>query len=209
MAQPGTGPSPVDGALLVYSAASGGAVCVPGATIDSSGNGMKSAIYKSIGGSATGNATNFATVLGSPTVSQGSLTLPANRQSVGSIIHLHACGSIDVSTAAQTITFEALLNGTVVASVAVASVADTATAWAVDCWIYCAAVGASGTAAVYVVMEVLLYGPSAVYTLAPSATHTTSGPATTGTQAMDLQMKFGTSESANTCSCMMCEITIE
>ena len=38
MAQPSTGPNPVDGAILVYSAASGGTVCVPASTIDANGN---------------------------------------------------------------------------------------------------------------------------------------------------------------------------
>lgn len=208
MAQPSSGPSPIDGAALVYSAASGGAVCVPGLILDSSGNGVAATLYKSIGGGATGNVTSFATVLSSPTVSSGSLTIPANRQTAGSMIYIHAAGTIDVSTASQTITFELLLNGTAVASIAVASVADTATSWAVDGWVYCSAIGAAGTAAMYAVLEAHLYGPAAAYAIAPAVTHTTSGVATTGTQALDLQMKFGTSETANTCSCLVCEVSI-
>ena len=38
MSQPAIGPSPVDGAILVYSVASGGTVCVPASTLDANGN---------------------------------------------------------------------------------------------------------------------------------------------------------------------------
>ena len=67
-------------------------------------------LFKGLGFGGTGNVTGLTTVLGSATVSNGSLTLVANQQVVGSTIHIHALGSFVVGTS-QTITFEALLNG--------------------------------------------------------------------------------------------------
>lgn len=105
------------------------------------------ALFKGMGFAATGNVTNYATVLSTPTYSSGSLTLVANQQAVGSVVQIRAGGTITVSTATQTIGFEILLNGTVVWSGTIASVATSANAWEIDGYIYCSATGASGTAA--------------------------------------------------------------
>ena len=170
---------------------------------------MPIVLYKGYSFGATGNVTNFTTVLGSVGGSHGSLTLVANQQIVGSVIHTRAAGTILVSTATQTISFETLLNAGICTAIAAASVPDTVTWWEYESWVYCKAVGAASTASMVSVSVLKLYVNGSVYAIAPAATTLAATVATTGTQALDLQMKFGTSESANTCTCFFYEATLE
>jgi hypothetical protein len=166
-------------------------------------------LYKGMEFSSIGGTTSFASVLGSATVSHGSLTLVANQQVVGSTIHIHAHGTIALSSVAQTITFQSVLKGVSMGTQAVSSCPTTVTSWEYDCYIYCSAVGAASTAAMYSTSVLKIYdtGTVAVYTLAPTATHTTSTVATTGTQSLDLQME-SSANSDSTIQCLYCEATI-
>jgi hypothetical protein len=169
-------------------------------------------LFKGFSFAATGNVTSYATLLSTAGFSNGSLTLVANQQLVGSTIHIKASGSITVSTTAMTLTFGCKLNATALwtgASTAT-SIPTTANYWELDIWIYCSAVGGSGTA------TMKSYGICKIYTTAGTAwpifavvNSVASGPATTGTQAIDIGMFFGTTETSNTCTCLYCEMTLE
>ena len=173
---------------------------------------MPIVLYKGYSFAATGNITSAGTVLGSATGAHGSLTLVANQQVVGSVIHVKASGTILVSTTSMNITFKILLNGGVCSSDVATSVTDTsACLWEYEAWIYCSAVGAASTATMKTTANLKIYaanGTSLVSNV-PAVTSLGSTVATTGTQALDLQMLFGTSETSNTCTCLFFEATLE
>jgi hypothetical protein len=174
-------------------------------------------LYKGVSHAATGNVTAYATLLSTPGFSTGSTTLVANQQLVGSTIHIRAGGSITVSTTAMAINFGMKLNATSVwagASTA-AAVGTNANYWDFDGWIYCSAVGASGTATMkaWGIAKIYSSGVTTAGVVWPvftsTVTSTASGPATTGTQVIDIGMFFGTTETSNTCTCLFCEMTLE
>jgi hypothetical protein len=169
-------------------------------------------IYKGYSFGATGNATSLTSLFASPTGSHGSLTLVANEQIVGSCVHIHAVGTITVSTAAMTINFSAQLNGGVISALAPASVPTTVTHWEYDCWCYCSAVGAASTATMKTTSILKFFVSGSVtgaYSVAPAVTSLAATVATTGTQLIDLKMDFGTSETSNTCQMLYATVTLE
>lgn len=171
-------------------------------------------LYKGMSFAATGNVTSYSTVLGTPTYSSGSLTTVANQLVVGSVLRIKAQGTMTISTAAMTIGFEILLGGVAVWAGTVASVATTANAWSLEGEIYVSATGASGTAAFRSTMECSLFEDNTYSTALPCAVITgalqsvTTGIATTGTNAVDVRMEFGTSETSNTCQCTMATVEL-
>ena len=163
-------------------------------------------LFKGYGFATQTNPTTLTSILATPTASSGSLTLVANQQIVGSVIHIHAVGSCVVSTTSMTINMAAFLNGISVTAVAVASVPTTATGWEFDAWIYCTVVGAAATATMVSTSIAKFYSPLLIATVAPANTSVSSTVATTGTQLVDLKMDFGTSESGNTCTCQYADV---
>lgn len=173
---------------------------------------MPIVLYKGYSFAATGNVTSATSVLSTPTGGHGSLTLVANQQVVGSVIHVKASGTILVSTTIMNITFNLYLNGGLCAAATAASVSDgSACLWEYEAWIYCSAVGAASTATMKTTPVLKIYegNGSGLVTNVPAVTSLGSTVATTGTQALDLQMLFGTSETSNTCTCMYFEATLE
>jgi hypothetical protein len=160
-------------------------------------------LYKAMNGTATGNVTSYTSLFTSPTYSSGSLTLVANALVVGSMIRIKAQGTCTVGVAG-TLGFEILLGGTVVWVGTLTSTATTINAWTMEGDIYCSATGASGTAAFRSMMEVFLYEDNTYSTALPCGViagflqSTTTGIATTGTNAVDLRMEFGSSNASNT-----------
>lgn len=163
-------------------------------------------LFKGYGFATQTNPTSLTSIFTTPTGSSGSLTLVANQQIVGSVIHIHAVGSMVVSTTSMTINMAAFLNGISVTAVAVASVPTTATGWEFDAWIYCTVVGAASTATMVSTSIAKFYSPLLIATVAPANTTVSSTVATTGTQLVDLKMDFGTSEAGNTCTCQYADV---
>jgi hypothetical protein len=163
------------------------------------------------GYTATGNVLLLTDILvGSPTYYNGSLTIPANEMTVGSCIHIHASGTIVVSTVSQAIEFEVFLNGSGLGYTQLTT-GTTTQGWVYDAYIFCSVVGAANTAAAYVTAELELLAPSGVCSggAQTAVQHITSNIATTSAQAITIKMDFQTSESANTCSCLHCVVTLE
>jgi hypothetical protein len=166
-------------------------------------------LYKGMSFAATGNVTSYTTVLSTPTYSTGSLTLVANQQVIGSLLHIKAGGTITVSTASQNIFFQAKINGTSMWAGEASSASTTSTYWEFEAWGYLSATGAAGTAALRSWGIGKIYSPTGVIPLTGGFANTTTVINTTGTQALDLQMEFGTSETSNTCTCLYYEATLE
>ena len=169
-------------------------------------------LFKGLGFAATGNITTPGDVLSTPTVSHGSLTLVANQQIVGSVIHVKASGVVTVSTTSMTLTFNLLLNGGTCSSDALVVDNENQCLWEYEAWIYCSAVGAASTATMKTTANVRMTtagGTGIAFGNVPAVTSLSTTVATTGTQALDLKMGFGTSESANTLTCLFFEATLE
>ncbi len=168
-------------------------------------------LYTGYSFAATGNATSLTSLFATPTGSSGSLTLVTNQQTVGSVIHIKATGTILVSTATMTINFSTQLNGGVVSALAIASVTTSPTFWDYEAWIYCSAVGAANTATMKSTSRVNMYSAdgTTTFNITPAVTSLATTVATTGTQLIDLKMDFGTSETSNTCQMLMATVTLE
>lgn len=168
-------------------------------------------LYTGYSFAATGNATGLTSLFATPTGSSGSLTLVANQQTVGSVIHIKATGTIVVSTATMTINFSTQLNGGVVSALAVASVTTSPTFWDYEAWIYCSAVGAANTATMKSTSRVNMYSAdgTTTFNITPAVTSLATTVDTTGTQLIDLKMDFGTSETSNTCQMLMATVELQ
>jgi hypothetical protein len=166
-------------------------------------------LFSGYGFAGIGNVQTPTSLLSTPTASHGSLTLVANQQIVGSVIHIHAHGSCVISTAAQTVTFQVTLNGGLCSSTAVASVPTTATTWEYDAFIYCKVVGAASTASMATSSLVKIMSPLALATIAPAVTTLSTTVATTGTQAIGFLAEEGTSETSNQITCLFFSATLE
>ena len=91
-------------------------------------------LYIAFGMATVTNPTTLTSILATPTGSSGSLTLVANQQAVGSVVHIHVTGAIVVG-ATSTVNFSAQLNGGVCTAQAVASVTTAADSFDYDAWI--------------------------------------------------------------------------
>jgi len=122
-----------------------------------------------------------------------------------------AVGTITVNIT-MTINFEVKLNGGVLATVAIPTVTIAAQRWELESWTYCKVVGAASTATMETIIVAIIYSsasPAAVFTVVPAITQLAATVNTTTTQAFDLQMDFGTSETSNTAQCLFCELSLE
>jgi hypothetical protein len=161
----------------------------------------------------------FTTILSTPTYSQGSLTLVANQQTVGSVIHLRAGGTLTGGTS-QTLIFEILLKnkagwvGTAnTASSGTTIPATTSAQWWVDAWIFCDTVGAASTATARTWGQGAIVGvstnPQAIYPLVGAEVDMTTTIDTTTTQLVDLKFKFGANNGSNTITCTYCDVELK
>jgi hypothetical protein len=160
-------------------------------------------LYKGLSHTATGNATNYTDILATPSYSNGSLTLVANQQTVGSVVKIRAYGTITTG-ATTNVLFESVLNGAAGWVGTCANVSSGTYGWELMIDIYCSAVGAAGTAAMRSIGYCNLYQGST-----GALVSNTTVVATTSTQVIDVQMKFGTSNASNTLTCTFCEVTLE
>ena len=167
------------------------------------------ALYKGVQHAAVGNVTTATTFLASPSYSSGSLTLSSNTLTVGSVLHYKAFGSMTVYQTTMSVSFGAYLNGVNCTSASV-SLANAPYEWEYEAYVFCSATGGSGTAAVRCVGNLKVWsGTGAPAQSFNSLASVTSGIATNASQAMDLKMYFGTSESNNACTCYYATITLE
>src|SRR5208282_2183034 len=173
-------------------------------------------LYTGVSHAATGNVTAYATLLRTPGFSTGSTTLVANQQTIGSIIHIRAGGSITVGVA-QTLNFGMKLNTASIwaGASATTAVGTNANYWEGDFWCYLSAVGAASTAVVktWGIVKVMSSGTTTAGVVWPvftsTVTSTAATVATTGTQLIDIGMFFGSTNSSNTCTCLYCEVILE
>jgi len=94
MAQPGTPPTPSDGQLIVYSAAYGGVLVVPGASLDASGN---ASVASCNAASTETTRAEAAEALLSPKASPtftGTVTLPSGTALVAPVLGTPASGTL-------------------------------------------------------------------------------------------------------------------
>ena len=162
-------------------------------------------LFKGYGFAQQTNPTVLTSIFATPTASSGSLTLVANQQIVGSVIHVHAAGTITTG-GTYTVNFSLKLNGGVCTALAVASVTTGATSWEYDGWIYCTVVGGAATATMVSTSIAKIYGPTVIFTIAPANTSLNATVNTTTTQLVDLQASFGTSSGSNVIQVLYCDV---
>ena len=165
-------------------------------------------LYKAFGMATVTNPTSLTSILATPTGSSGSLTLVANQQAVGSVVHIHVTGAIVVG-ATSTVNFSAQLNGGVCTAQAVAAVTTAADSFDYDAWIYCTVVGAASTATMVSVSILKIYTlATLIFTVAPATTSLSATVATTGAQAVALLADFGTGNAGSSITATYAEVEI-
>ena len=159
---------------------------------------------------ATGNATALTSLFSSPTGKTGTLTLVPNQQTVGSVIHVKATGTITVG-ATSTVNFSLQLNGGVCSALAAASVTTAPTFWDYEAWIYCSATGIGGTATMQSVsrLELLTANGTTVFGITPAVTQLQNTVNTTIFQLIDLKMDFGTGNASDTCQMLVATVELQ